>query len=575
MEDRGSEKTRASNVIWTSAGDYSFKPEIRAYDEHGKADIYWNQVIGAAHRYYEFEKIIDFFKTLEGDKAAPVFRNLMWMGIENGTFLKGLEERPAIVMLREAYAKKTLGKWEGREPYDEVDEIEIAHYRRALGLDVEATPLALKILDELEFDASMSTDDIVVRMNRILEGYFEFLPPDENSMKPKRARRGRELIHLGGRRRLSKGVPLLKRLSIGTAEYNGEIQFGEDKGKGGFSLQLLKIRNKWAEDQREYIRSHFGEPLIEEDKTRALEGILCTGSHASCHLHLTRGIFIENEESSQVSKVRQKQRESNLRYYDESHARNSNLISKLERRIRNTMLTSTEATRLKSESGSLVIEKVWRNVYLNDDKVFSRTIHEKTLDLSVDIMLDGSASQMSRQERIATQGYIIAESLTRCGIPVRVSSFCSVRDFLVLTIYRDYEEIKRNKAIFDYTVAGFNRDGLAIRTALHLAGEGRYTNRILIVLTDGDPNDMHGISISGRLPGRREYAGPAGVDDAAREVRKGIQNGIAVIGVFTGQDQNVEAAKKIYGRNFARISSPDKFADMVGVLLQNELANMI
>jgi nitric oxide reductase activation protein len=315
--------------------------------------------------------------------------------------------------------------------------------------------------------------------------------------------------------------------------------------------------------------------MIEGDKTRALEGMLCTGSHSSCHLHLTRGEFVENELSSQVRKARLKQRESNLKHYDESHARNSNLISKLERRIRNTMLTSTEATKLKSESGSLVIEKVWRNVYLNDDKVFVRTLHEKTMDLCVDIMLDGSASQMSRQESIAAQGYIIAESLTRCGIPVRVSSFCSVRDFLVLNVYRDYGDTKRNKAIFDYTVAGFNRDGLAIRTALHLAGEGRFQNRILIVLTDGDPNDMHGMSISGRLPGRKEYAGPAGVEDAAREVRKGIQSGIAVIGVFTGQDRNVEAAKKIYGRNFARISSPDKFADVVGVLLQNELVNMI
>jgi hypothetical protein len=575
MEDRGSEKTRASNVIWTAAGDYSFKPEMRAYDERGKADIYWNQVIGAAHRYYEFGKIIDLFKTLEGDRSAVIFRNLMWIGIENGTFLKGFEERPAIVSLREAYAKKTLGKWEGKEPYDEVDEIEIAHYRRALGLKVDATPLAMKILSELEFDASMDTDAIVGRMNNILEGYFEFLPIDEKSIKPRRAKSGRELVHLGGRRRLSKGVPILKRLNIGTAEYNGEIQFGGDEGKSGFTLQLLKIRNKWEEDQRAYIRTHFGEPMIEGDKTRALEGMLCTGRHSSCHLHLTRGEFVENELSSQVRKARLKQRESNLKHYDESHARNSNLISKLERRIRNTMLTSTEATKLKSESGSLVIEKVWRNVYLNDDKVFVRTLHEKTMDLCVDIMLDGSASQMSRQESIAAQGYIIAESLTRCGIPVRVFSFCSVRDFLVLNVYRDYGDTKRNKAIFDYTVAGFNRDGLAIRTALHLAGEGRFQNRILIVLTDGDPNDMHGMSISGRLPGRKEYAGPAGVEDAAREVRKGIQSGIAVIGVFTGQDRNVEAAKKIYGRNFARISSPDKFADVVGVLLQNELANMI
>ena len=47
--------------------------------------------------------------------------------------------------------------------------------------------------------------------------------------------------------------------------------------------------------------------------------------------------------------------------------------------------------------------------------------------------------------------------------------------------------------------------------------------------------------------------------------------GIAVMCVFTGDDQDIPAAKTIYGRNFARIRHLEQFADTVGTLIQNQI----
>ena len=53
MEILDSEKRRARNLIWNAAADYSFEPDFKAYDEDGRADLYWNSIIGACGRITE------------------------------------------------------------------------------------------------------------------------------------------------------------------------------------------------------------------------------------------------------------------------------------------------------------------------------------------------------------------------------------------------------------------------------------------------------------------------------------------------------------------------------------------
>ena len=103
----------------------------------------------------------------------------------------------------------------------------------------------------------------------------------------------------------------------------------------------------------------------------------------------------------------------------------------------------------------------------------------------MDLLLDGSASQNRQQEKLATQAYLIAESLSRCRIPVRVTAFCSVSGCTVLRVLRDYDHPEQNEGVFDYVAAGWNRDGLALRAMGWLLRQRRSEQSLLLVLSDG------------------------------------------------------------------------------------------
>ena len=155
------------------------------------------------------------------------------------------------------------------------------------------------------------------------------------------------------------------------------------------------------------------------------------------------------------------------------------------------MLLYLQPSELRSDAGQLDGSRVWRAAALQDEKVFHRMEQGNMGDLSVDILLDASTSQSSRQERVSTQGYIIAEALTRCGIPCRVMSFCSMTGYTILRVFRDYGEPRENAKIFEYVSNGCNRDGLAVRAAHELMLSSPYEHKILVLLSDVKPHDAH------------------------------------------------------------------------------------
>ena len=203
--------------------------------------------------------------------------------------------------------------------------------------------------------------------------------------------------------------------------------------------------------------------------------------------------------------------------------------------------------------------------------MFTRILRSDPGDLSVDLLLDASTSQLDRQAAVAAQGYMIAESLTRCGIPVRVSSFCSLSGYTILSRYRDYRETDANERIFHYFTTGCNRDGLAIRAVGKGMEDSPCEHRMLILLSDARPNDVVKLRRGGSY---LDYAGQEGILNAAREVRSLLHRQVSVMCVFTGDDKDVPAAHTIYGRDFARIRSFDQFADTVGTLIQNQIRSL-
>ena len=134
---------------------------------------------------------------------------------------------------------------------------------------------------------------------------------------------------------------------------------------------------------------------------------------------------------------------------------------------------------VRSRRGALDTSRAYRLPAVNDPNVFTKPGDEAEYDISVDILLDASASRLEDQEIIAAQSYVIAMSLEKCGIPVQVMSFRSLRGYTVIQILKRYSD-SRGKGIFRYFAGGWNRDGLALRIAGNLMRKPgkRYTSHI-------------------------------------------------------------------------------------------------
>lgn len=558
---------RAVNIIWNCAGNYGFTPDFKAYDKNGQADIYWNCIIGALRRHYDYPQIEALFLAFQQYEDSDVYEGLLWLGLENCVYQQELAERPVLEKLRRDYASAFVAEYSriGLDDYKLYDCMALAHYMRVLGQEPKMSRYDMKLLDELEFGPEMSTEQIVQKAKELFSRWFQIRTEER-----KKEKRPPPLSF--NRKKKDAAKQRYRKFGIGFADHPANI-YGGGRPEGQREDQEIRTKMS-AEELRQFMTEKYGLPIFSGRTAMELEQTLCTGNHRDCHLHFTRGEPVKGKiqngfEALQKNREAQ-QIERNRRYYRENIARNRTSVAKLAGKIQNSVLLHLQPTPVKANSGSINGGRVWRALMLNDDKVFTRSEQNNMGDVSVDILLDASTSQKSRQETVSSQGYMIAEALSRCGIACRVMSFCSMTGYTILRIFRDYQERNANDRIFEYVSNGCNRDGLAIRAAHYLMNQTGYEHKILIVLSDVKPNDIKKIHGSGEdefIP----YENQAGITDTAYEVRRARADGIAVICVFTGVDEDLGSAKLVYGRDFARIQSLDKLADTVGTLIQNQI----
>ena len=71
------QKRRAINIIWNAARDYSFSPDFKAYDADGRAELYWNCIIGALRRHYEYPKLAKVFASFAQYEESDCYEGLL------------------------------------------------------------------------------------------------------------------------------------------------------------------------------------------------------------------------------------------------------------------------------------------------------------------------------------------------------------------------------------------------------------------------------------------------------------------------------------------------------------------
>lgn len=565
MEIREQEKRRASNLIWNAARDYAFEPDFKAYDEEGQADLYWNSIIGTVRRNYGAEPMEALFSAIRGSENEVLYEQLIWLGLENAVYQREAALRPALPALRRSYAQRVIASVQGANLLEIMEE---AHFRRALGEDPLLAPWNRKLLDALEFSPDWDADTLCAQALQLLKDEFGFVPSQGQGKRIKKyglfpSRRKDKAVAPSGERRFGLG-------------YSEHVS-ADSQNQAGPARRIITDTSaeRTEEILKKHISGYFGKPLYDERTTAELERKLCVDSHRNCRLYYAVGSAEYDPKlrghTAERRKAALKQMAANRSAYEADSLRHRNSILRLTERIRNAMLAHLQPVVSRTASGTLDAGRVWRGVYLDDDKVFTRILQSDPGNLCVDILLDASYSQANRQAMVSAQGYMIAEALTRCSIPVRVSSFCSLSGYTVLTRYRDYFERDKNERIFHFFTTGCNRDGLALRAMRQEMEAAPCEHKLLILLSDARPNDIIKINLSGQYV---DYAAENGILNTASEVRSLLHREIAVICVFTGDDDDVPSAHTIYGRNFARIRNLEQFADTVGTLIQNQIRSL-
>ena len=511
------QKRRADNIIWNGAKDYSFVPDFRAYSSNGEVDLYWNIIFGSARRHYEYEKLEKLFSMLDKYKNAALYETIFWSALEPVLFQTELQGRPVLERMRPA-----------------------------------------PVETELKLNAEMTTDEIVDTAKQFFLEHYG--------------------LYGDGKIRLKYRLPHLKRLSVDSFLQRGRV-FDHEPGyyhgearswDGDFSLST-KLNES---ELRAFLETKFGKSIYSMDRLVRIEKLLCTGNHKFTHLFYTRGEIGELHGIYSTFEMHQRKRQAELiannrAYYQKNLLHNRLLISKLSTSIMNSILLHMQPAPIKANYGVVNPVLAWRAAKLHDEKIFTRTENENAGDISVDILLDASHSQVSRAEKISSQAYIISEALSRCRVPCRVMSFCSMSGFTIMRLFNEYSSVD-NSSIFDYYTEGCNRDGLAIRAAGYLMSGTSYAHKMLIVLSDVKPLDVAKIRKDERDVGV-SYDEMRALKDTAHEVRRLRAEGISVICVFTGTDEDLPSAKIVYGQDFVRIRDFSLFADTVGKLIIDQM----
>ena len=566
------QKKRAENLIWSCADSYSFTPDFKAYDSSGQADVYWNCIIGAVRKHYEYPKIESVFRSFSAEEEADTYEGLLWLGLENCVFFREVSLRPVLATLRNNYAAAFIAENARHHSIDRdlLTTLSSAHWARVLNRPDDLDAASRKLLDMLEFSPELSTDELVAQAKSLYLQWFQLIAEEKKHS-------GRHLIFppfVPHARRNSR--PRYRKFGIGFADHPENLYGGASAGYTDGQREIKTTLS--ASELREFMEAKFGSSLYSPRQTADLEKALCIDNHALCHLHFTYGKRESSAGMRNAFEALSRQREAaqvekNRNYYREEMARNRIAISRLSANIRNSVLMYLQPSPVRSYHGSLDPLRIWRAAVLKEESVFLKNENGDIGDLCVDLLLDASTSQKNRQEIISTQGYIIAESLTRCGIPCRVLSFCSMTGYTILRIFRDYHKPNDNRNIFEYVSNGCNRDGLAVRAAHHLINSSPYQNKLLIILSDVKPNDVvkiRPVSDGEPIP----YEALTGIRDTAMEVRRARADGIAVMCIFTGEEEDLPSAKLVYGKDFVRIQRFDRLADTVGALIRSQIRNL-
>ena len=566
-------ENRLQNLLWTVSEDYNCDVKINPADLQKSPEIaFYNMILqGAFQKYFDAEVFETYMqKKIQYGAEPSVLFLISKLCIDSAVCQKVCAERKGIENIRRKAFRETLKKDAFRFSHTDWDYLEYCYLEFQLYQKIRNPRLQPLLLKIAALSHTNSIKDVCKCIDEVYHTayekgfaeYFKGISRDTNGLQSgtEDSEETKEQDNL---------ISEEDTVNI----FSGHVD-AQDNGKQDKSTaRLLSLDKQSSEHLEKYIELNYGKSILPPNEKSRLQKQMCTGIHEDCRLHITKGVLHNQTENNAKTDYVKRIKEENLHIYKKNFLLTRQNILSLSNLLKRALLTRTERELCTSEYGTICPEKLWNLGRTDNTMLFKRELLQDNSDFAVEVLIDASGSQQRRQSLVALQGFIISRALSLAEIPHRVTGFCTFGSYTILNEYRDYlDSSDADENIFEFYGSANNRDGLAIRAAADSLDKQPQENKILIVLSDGNPNDI--IAQSSRQKTEKQpYCLDFAVKDTATEVRRLRNRKISVLGVFAGEEEDLQAEKKIFGKDFAYIHDISNFANIVGHYLKKQITD--
>ena len=577
-------ENRLKNLLWTVSGDYGLemKPDVALFLRSEAIALYDGIKQGAFARFYDRDMMGMYLVKkvfLQADEQC--LTQLAQLCIEEAVGEKVCRERPGIRSIQRKACEDILEQEFEQmcAPGNVLGRLRAAVLRRRLdGSAFRAEKKLQELTDAVAGAADAENTMDLIRLvdklyNLLVDPAFEAV---HGNLEKVLAVSIKELTEYPWEDYLTEEL-YEEALESYMEQLTGNMTGLEDRAVTESMEEERRKKHKITvlppevlEKAHTYVELNYGKTYLTETEEKRINHLMCRGIHGDCSLYFTEGILKNPVKRNYQYEYAVRLRNKNIWLYHDKHRIVKHNIAELTDTLRKSLTLRGETQTVLSDRGMIVPSRLWRIGRSSDAKIFQRELKADAADFVVDVLIDASGSQMSRQGEVAIQAYIISEALSNVEIPHRVMSFCTFWDYTILHRFRKYDDPRtENENIFNYVTSSNNRDGLAIKTAGYSLLQRQEEKKILIVLSDGRPYDVIVNRPNAKNP--QPYRGSTAISDTATEVRRLRNLDVSVLGVFAGEEKDLATEKRIFGKDFAYIRDIRNFSRIVGRYLKKKL----
>lgn len=570
-------ENRIRNLMWTVSGDYKLdvKVDVETYLQSKYIALYDGIKQGAFARYFDKEELgMYMVKKIFLNAQETALVSISQICIEEAIHEKLTNDRKGVENIRQQALSDTLDLEFEHMSHSNLGRVRIALLKEAIQGDYPTDRQTRGYLERIyQLRGCESTREIIETIdylyNRLIDPYFE---KNKGGLDKVLEVTVDDLLEFGWQDYLTEEMyadtleTYLEHITDKMTETHTATEEEREQQKQKYQKKVMLVDEEDLKKVHSYVELHYGKTYLSPVEEKRMNFRYCKGVHGDCSLYFTDGILKNPVKVNYQLKYAQRHKSNNLHVYHDKFRIVKRNIQELTDTLKKSLVLRDEVLEVLADRGKIVPARLWRVGRTADTKLFTKEIKNSSMNLVVDVLIDGSGSQQSRQAQVAIQAFILSEALSNVNIPHRVMSFCTFWNYTIMQKFRSYDDDRSaNKNIFDYTASSNNRDGLAIQAVSDALLEREEENKILIILSDGRPYDVILNRPNARNP--RHYEGKYAADDTSFEVRKLRNLGVAVLGVFAGEEKDLATEKKIFGKDFAYIRSIDNFSRVVGKYL--------